>query len=242
MRIKIKLELNNNKLPLNYRKLILSLIKELLKNSEIYKDIFLNSNFKPYSFSVYLPNPKLQNDLFYLDTKNISIFFSTNDYNLIIELYNNLLSFKHKELIYKDFKYKLQNINLLKEKKINSTEIIIKTLSPILIRDHNKENNKDIYFTFKDNSIDEVNNILNRNLKDFFNNYNVNSKDIILFPIKSKKQIIITNDHGDNKKNYVFGNQGIFKLSGEVSQLQFLYNVGLGSKRSYGFGLFEIIA
>lgn len=40
---------------------------------------------------------------------------------------------------------------------------------------------------------------------------------------------------------YIEAWKGVYELSGELENLNFLYNVGIGSKNSQGFGMFEIM-
>ena len=60
MRIKANIELNKAELPLDYRRLFLSLLKHGLSklddNGEILERYFSSTVQKPYAFALFIPN------------------------------------------------------------------------------------------------------------------------------------------------------------------------------------------
>ena len=94
MRIKLHFELENNIIPKDYRILILSFIKHSLeKNFEkSYKEIYKSKNkpiMKFFTFSIYLPKPKIEKDKIELGGNYFNAVFSIYDNKRFIEFYNS---------------------------------------------------------------------------------------------------------------------------------------------------------
>ena len=82
MRFYLTLELKQPFLPIEYRKLVLSYIKNAISkcnNGKYYSDYFKDTNQKYYCFSVILPKPKFDKDKILLHKKEIKILFSTEE-------------------------------------------------------------------------------------------------------------------------------------------------------------------
>ena len=82
MRFLLTLELEHKEIPIDYRKIILSYIKNALSkcNDGKYFDYFFkDTNQKNYCFTTILPKPKFEKNNVLLDKKEIKILFSTTD-------------------------------------------------------------------------------------------------------------------------------------------------------------------
>ena len=252
MRIKLHFELENKIIPKDYRILILSFIKHSLeKNFEkSYKEIYESKPImKFFTFSVYLPKPKIEKDKIELDKNYFNAVFSIYDNKRFIEFYNSFNSMiiknseENKEHSYplKDNKMKLKNITMENEKIITSNRAIIKFLSPLVVRKHEeitineKRKGKDIYLDFNDSDFNEqLNYSVTRLIKDLkLNGVNSNIK---LEPCKSARKTVV-----DFKNVLIHSSIGEYIISGESELLNILYKTGIGSKRSGGFGMFDVI-
>ena len=252
MRIKLHFELENNIIPKDYRILILSFIKHSLgKNFEkSYKEIYESKPImKFFTFSVYLPKPKIEKDKIELDKNYFNAVFSIYDNKRFIEFYNSFNSMiiknneENKEHPYplKDNKMRLKNITMENEKIITSNRAIIKFLSPLVVRKHEeitineKRKGKDIYLDFNDSDFNEqLNYSVSRLIKDLkLNGMNSNVK---LEPCKSARKTVV-----DFKNVLIHSSIGEYIISGESELLNILYKTGIGSKRSGGFGMFDVI-
>ena len=251
MRIKLHFELENNIIPKDYRILILSFIKYSLKKNfkESYKEIYESKPImKFFTFSVYLPKPKIEKDKIELDKNYFNAVFSIYDNKRFIEFYNSFNSMiiknENKEYSYplKDNKMRLKNITMLNEKIISSNRAIIKFLSPLVLRKHEeiaineKRKGKDIYFDFNDSDFNEqINYSVSRLIKDLkLNGVNSNIKlkpynNLARKTVVSFKNILINSSIGE------------YILEGDSELLNILYKTGIGSRRSEGFGMFEVI-
>lgn len=252
MRIKLHFELENKIIPKDYRILILSFIKHSLeKNFEkSYKEIYESKPImKFFTFSVYLPKPKIEKDKIELDKNYFNAVFSIYDNKRFIEFYNSFNSMiiknneENKEHPYplKDNKMRLKNITMENEKIITSNRAIIKFLSPLVVRKHEeitineKRKGKDIYLDFNDSDFNEqLNYSVTRLIKDLkLNGVNSNIK---LEPCKSARKTVV-----DFKNVLIHSSIGEYIISGESELLNILYKTGIGSKRSGGFGMFDVI-
>ena len=255
MRIKLHFELENNIIPKDHRILILSLIKNSLEKNfkESYKEIY-ESKDKPimkfFTFSVYLPKPKIEKDKIELLGGNyFNAVFSIYDNKRFIEFYNSFNSTINREIeedkensyAIKNNKMKLKNITMLNEKIISSNRAIIKFLSPLVLRKHEertineKRKGKDIYLDFNDSDFDEqLNYSVSRLIKDL--KLNGVHSNIKLEPCKSARKTVA------NFKNVsIHSSIGEFVISGESELLNILYKTGIGGRRGEGFGMFEVI-
>lgn len=250
MRIKLHFELENNIIPLDYRIAILSFIKNSLEKNfkESYKEIYENKAImKFFTFSVYLPKPQIERDKILLDRNYFRVDFSIYDNKQFIEFYNSFNSRINKKIEkertypLKDNKMKLKNITMANEKVINSERVRIKFLSPLVVRKHEeitikeKRKGKDIYLDFNDNDFNEqLNYSVLRLIKDL--KLSDMNKNIKLIHLDTAKKTVV------NFKNiFINSSIGEYILSGDIELLNILYKTGIGSRRSEGFGMFEII-
>lgn len=243
--MRISIELITNKIPLNYNYLILSLIKSNLskENPMLFKKVYEeNENYefrtKPFAFSVKLENFKIEDDEVTLE-RHALLTISTCDYIIGSVIYNSFL--KEKDYEYQN-RYKLQivKVSVLKEKNINSNQVVFKTLSPIIVK------NKLGQF-LKTEDLDyekELNYIANNIIKSYRGN---GLKEELKFePVLMKKRVIkerISEFTEKTGKNifYITGYEGIFKLTGDKEDLNLIYKMGLGFRRSSGCGCLEIV-
>ena len=246
MRFAIKIVLNDSKLPLDYRRIVLSLFKDSLEeyNEDWYKNIYIASfaKTKPFTFSAYLPGAKFTENSIELSGKEIIINFSTSNEKYGIYFYNALLNAKGNPYKYKNnITLKIVNISLQKETVIKGNCIIFKTLSPIIVRNHNRESNVDEYLKFDSNAfIEEL------KMKIFFstiNEFKFNTlKDVNKLDIKFRnmKNIPILH-YADKIKIRPNGTIGEIKIKGKEYLLNFISKAGIGSRRNQGFGMVKII-
>ncbi len=231
MTIQIKISLGIGQLPLDYRRLILHFIKIILssEDKEIYHKFYADGKNprKPFTFWLVLPGAKFLDDKISLDKQEFTLNISSTDTKLLFILYNGFKKVNQ-------FKISEHNIATVKSvkvkevKPIKDSQVIIKMLSPLVIRKHLK-GEQDRYMLYNEDSFDEYFKI------------NVSSQLTAgqnapqILPLKCKK--VIVKAFGTN----IPASLGVFKLSGEPEVLQKLFLIGLGSKNSAGFGKFEVI-
>lgn len=244
MKVRINFSAKDKKFPLSYRMMITSLIKKSLETSDeqYFKDIYYyeekkNKKIKPFTFAVFFKDYNIEKEIVNLNG-NGSIIISTCDYNFGINLYNGLI--KLKEYEYKEFTIILEKIILEKEKSVNESRIFCKTLSPIHVKD---KNNKPVAID-DEGFNEELNYICNLSLENF-RGEGLKEK-IYLTPVKMNKVVAkekISDFKKINNKDYIYieGYKGTFYLEGNIQDLRLLMQIGLGFRRSEGFGMIDLV-
>ncbi|SHH05527.1 CRISPR-associated endoribonuclease Cas6 [Tepidibacter thalassicus] len=243
--MRLSCEFKCDRFPITYHMMIVSLIKDALKKSDenYFKKIYLydeqkiNKKPKNFCFSVFMKNFERQEDIFIINDK-IIVNISTPDYEFFINIYNGLL--KIKEFKYKDFTINKVRMNILKEKNINESSVVFNTLSPICVKDKNN-NPVDIE---GEKFEDELNYIVDKTLQSY-RGHGVKER-IKFIPYKMKKVVVkqdIRNFKENTNKKYYYVNaySGIFELKGDIQDLKDIYLLGVGFKRSQGFGMIDIL-
>ncbi len=237
MRFKLYLKLENEIMPIDYRRCILSFIKlSLFEYEEEYFKKYYNEKdniVKPYTFSVFFKNPKINENEIIIENREFEINFSIADYEAAVILLNSFNHQKFKKFSINKNSWTLKDISLLPEKKISTNSITIKFLSPLCVR--GRENNKDYYYSFEH---EEFENILKINIKEQIKITNFPESivdNLKIIPIKTKKVIIKFYE----KK--LECSTGTFTIDGDIELLNYLYQSGIGSRHSAGFGMFQII-
>lgn len=241
MRFCLEFDLEQNEIPLDYRSCLLSFFKYAFKNydEEVYENLYSKRYLtkKPFTFSVFLGKAEFGYKDILLENNKIKLNFSTSHYEYGIYFYNAMLKMKFISYPFGGInKIILKSLNFIKEIVINKNEIIAKTLSPIIIRKHDKEKNFDFYYDFHDDDSIKVlkENIINSGqvFFDFDLQFDVEKLEII--PMKLKKIQILYHDHK------FIGSIGILELKGKDYLLDYLVKAGIGARRSQGFGMLEI--
>ena len=237
MRLKLTFNLENEHFPIQYRKNIMSFIKLSLSeyNEEHYKRLYNQRDniIKPYTFAVFLKGAKFKEEEILVESKKVELNIAIADQEIAVILYNSFNHQKHKKFSIDKNSMTLENISMLIEKEINEETITIKFISPLIAR--NRQEQKDYYYSFQYKEFLET---LKINIKEQLKITNIPLEyvdDFKIETIEGKK--VITKFY--EKK--IEGTLGIFKLSGNKELLKYLYRAGIGSKRSSGFGMFQII-
>jgi CRISPR-associated endoribonuclease Cas6 len=204
-------------------------------NEEYYKRLYNEKDniIKPYTFAVFLKDAQFTKEEIIVENKKVELNIAIADLEIAVVLYNSFNHQKHKKFSIDKNSMTLENISMLLEKEIKEDEITIKFMSPLIAR--NRENQKDFYYSYEHKEFLET---LKINLKEQLKITNIPTEYVDNFKIETiigKK--VITKFY--EKK--IEGTLGIFKLSGNKELLKYLYQAGIGSKRSSGFGMFQIV-
>lgn len=242
MRIKFEFELTVNEMPSDYRRCILSYFKKAL---EQYTEGELKEKFykeqdpikKPFTFSIYLPQAKFEGDKIHIASLGFSLIFSTYEYETGLIFYNALI--KQKNRLYPlplNNSMKLKYARLIKEEAINTDCITVKALSPICVREHTRENNKDVYYSFLSDKFSEMLKIVVKNkIKDIAGLTEDMVDGFSIEPLAARKTV------AKYYSQMIEVSIGTFILKGHPILLNYLYLAGMGSKVSSGFGMIETV-
>lgn len=244
MRFALEFKLKHKVIPIDYRRKFISFLKRCF---EIYDKTVFDKFYKdrdnidkPYTFSVYLGRAKFQREIIELQNDIIFLNFSTADNEAGLYFYNAVSAMVGKEFAFgRENRMTLKTVKLNSEKNVISDSLVFKTLSPVLIREHLSETNDDNYLSFEE---DEVNNfqILKNNLKyqitSYFGEQAESDADEIKVEIENIKKIIVS-----NYSIKIPANIGRFKVTAKSYILDYLYKAGMGSKKSAGFGMLDVV-
>jgi CRISPR-associated endoribonuclease Cas6 len=238
MRFKLKFDLQHELLDADYRPTIVSYIKNALSqdNPVLYHALYgEGATQKLFAFAPYLPAPVFNGDTIKIDKLNLEILFTTSDYPTFINLYNAFLKqrFKPYPLKFNNM-LTLKSIVMIRERVIEKDTALIKMLSPLVVRRHDKRSNQDQYFVFDQPDFESA---WRDTLKPLL--AAVATPDDIqvltLAPLQCKK--VVVRVFGQNIDTTI----GTLQLNGKRSLLNYLLSMGISSRRAQGFGVFDVI-
>jgi CRISPR-associated endoribonuclease Cas6 len=242
MRISGDLILKKPEFPLDYHPVILSLLKTGLSDymgGRYFEELYDGSaKAKPLCFAVKLPyGVKFEKDrIIFPDGANkVHVTFSTGDMRTSILLANSLKRCKRISRPLVDGNAMvLSRLYIVPEVYMKTTRLLIQMLSPICVRTYN--GNK-IHYTSV--AREDFENQLRKQLARKFANNDKITKSMIhefhFLPVKMKKTVVL---HFGQK---IECSVGIAAINGAPELLWELYENGLGSRCSNGFGLFQIL-
>ncbi|AEX84724.1 CRISPR-associated endoribonuclease Cas6 [Marinitoga piezophila KA3] len=249
--IRIKVEFisdNNIILPIGFNKYIQALIYNMFSQKlrkfihENGFESFSKRVYRFFTFSSILERGKYYKKMKIFNFGNKISFYISSPINEILEdILNNLFE-KDRFSLGENILYLSSVISLgsfYTEKNI----INIKMLTPLEVHKTEIINNKKktIYYSPFSAEFEEL---INLNLKHkweaFYNKELKESIKIIPLFNENKYKKIVYYGLGD-KKYIIEGWMGNYKMKGDPKIIKFLYDVGLGSKNSQGFGMFEVL-
>ena len=236
--MQLKLYINLNKeltLPINYSHILQGIIYKALSNDlhyqkSLHNNGLNNSNYKFFTFSSLCGKHSINNKyITFFD----NIFFEIRS----VDSYFIFLLYEYFKTNGITFDSECFPVNLHLENKIIRNESInIKMNSPICITKKTTDN-KFVFLSPKDADFEKyINNNFHNKYKSYYNSFPLESISIINTSIGYYDKVVTS-----LKNIYITGWKGTYILSGSPDYLTFLYNCGLGSKNSQGFGLFELI-
>lgn len=240
MKILLQFKLKNNKLPIDYRRVILSFFKKSLSeiaDGKYYEKYYFKPERRNFSFAVNLPNSKFLKSEITLEENRFRITFSTSDkmtgfvfMSAFIKQKGNNFSAPLGNV------FILTNVSQIGDKTASSSTALVKMLSPLCIREHNRGENKDSYYSVASESFEKkANKIIQEQLiESGFDDERV--KGFSIKPLNSKKTVVF------HYGNYIECSLGEFVLNGDKAIINYLLQSGIGSRKSAGFGLPILVA
>lgn len=242
MRVCLEFNIKGRYLPIDYRRCFVSFIKKALSisNNGIYMDqYYSDTKQKPFSFTVVMNKPKFGKKQITFEGNKIRMYFSIIDREKIGYIFVNCF-LKMKYISFSlpdDNEMCLVNVANVREQKIVSNHVSFRTScsSSILVREHDRQSNRDKYYTCEDEGYIEK---LEENIKWQCLQEGYSASDV--------NQIKVEAVHGKKvvMRHYavlIDGTSGTFEVTGPIYLLNYLYRAGFGSKRSFGFAYLEVI-
>ena len=242
MRFSLNLQLKEQTFPIEYRKVILSYIKNAISkcnNGKYYEEFFKDTKQKYYCFSVILPKSKFYKEEIALEKNEIKIIFSTdNNLKTGFILYNAFIAQKNKPYPLPNNNFMtLKSISNQKQEEISNSRVIFKTTlgSGLCVRDHDIETNKDTYYVYSDEGFREKLSIVLTNQLLSAGFTKLEAEKVKINPIQCKKVV------AKHYRRYIDITTGIFEVQANNRILQHFYDVGVGSRKSMGFGMVDLV-
>lgn len=238
MIIKVDLSLKSNILPADYHPAFVSLIKHSLNefSKELYSKYYEKNNFtqKNFTFALALSKPVFNGEKIRLETTDASMTLHTSEPPDGIDLYNSFIKQTGKAYpLPFENSVTIKKVSLSNHRKISSGEIIIKMRSPLLVRKH--EDKKDFYMAFNHEDFQKYFFMSVSKLLSSIYNIEINENSVFIEPVSARKTVVST--FGSK----ITGNIGTYRLKAAPELLNILCQTGLGSRRSQGFGCFDVI-
>ena len=189
---------------------------------------------KSYCFSYYLPGARFAKDTIELSRNEFSIFFSDANEAELLRFFNGFQKMKFQTYPMNHNSMRLISIQMRERNTIVEPEVIIKMQSPLVVRKHNSADNTDRYYTYDMENFSEV---LKDNVSFFLQkmDFSIAVDDFSIQPLKGKK--IVANVFGRKVDTSI----GVYRLTGSPELLNLLYLAGFGTRRSSGYGKFELV-
>lgn len=231
MRFEIELMLDSVSINKDYRRSIVSVIKQCL-SEEDFDEIYKERKLRSFTFSPFIKIDSFSRDKIILKDKKIKLFFSTDSMIDGWILINSFRGKKNKELNFGKYKVTIEKVGTLGEKEIEDDIILFKTMSPICIREQ-LDQTKSWYHDLDEKGIEILKGNITHQLKYEFPKSLL--EEVKIKPLKIKRTIIT------NYEIQYPVTLGTLIISGDKRILKKLYMSGLGSKTSLGLGMLEIV-
>jgi len=243
MRFDLMLELKNPVFYSDYRRYIISFIKKslsLCKSQNLLEKFYKDVCTKDFGFNVILPKPCYEKELIKLADNKIKVSFSTDNRNKTgAYLMQSFIGMKHQKFpLPKGNEMELTKILSKKQEYIVSSKVLFRTSSGsgICVRHHDAQSNKDKYYTQADPDFQEQFLFI---IQEQLRRAGFGQKDVMGMEARGLFERKVVAKYYDG---YIDLNIGMFQLGGRSELIQYLYNVGVGSRHSSGFGMVDLIS
>jgi CRISPR-associated endoribonuclease Cas6 len=240
MKILLDFATKHSKLPIDYRRTILSFFKKSLSSvadGKYFEKYYVKNERRPFTFAVCLPKPEFSSEEIKLRNNNFKVVFSTGDNLAGFVFMSAFIAMKDKPFPVKfDNVITLKSISRQKEDEVSGNFAMIKMLSPLCLREHRSEDNKDIYYSVKsENFTEKFKDIVSEQLTtEGFSKELAQGVEII--SLNSKKTVV------KHYGNSIECSLGEFSINADKSVINYFLKYGIGSRKSAGFGFPQLVA
>jgi len=243
-KMRIECVFKGNRIPVSYQYLFASIIKGAIENSseEKFNEIYFfgdkkTKQSKNFCFSIFMKDFEMIKDDFEIKGE-IKLIVSSPDSELMLYIYNGMLA--KKEVTYKGYELILQRVNLLKEQLPTKFEALFKTLSPIAVKGKNGA-----FIDLGDEEYNDALAYISNEMIRGYRGYGLKTP-LEFIPIGMKKQVVKLRHEEFETLNeeqilYVNAYRGTFRLKGDPEDLALIAQLGLGFRRSSGFGNVQLV-
>lgn len=239
MKLVIDFTTEKDNFPIEYRRFFMHFLKSCINDAndgKYYEKYYQKSQAKNFTFAIFFDKPRFNSDSIELSSNRVKMIFSTSDQLTGLIFYSGFLEKKNRKIrLSNDNSMVLKNVTKIADPIIDNNKILVKMNSPLLIRSHCGVSNKDYYYSYVSESFTkEAKRVIRFQLdrEGFADDY---LKGLKITPIKCKKVIV---KHYNCMLEASLGN---FMLEGNPAVLRYLVMNGVGSRKSEGFGMMELL-
>ncbi len=239
MKFVVGFNLKNEEISWEYRRNMLSIIKQCLENTDngkYYNQYYEPGKAKDFCISVAFAKPIFSKENIKVEEKKLRLIVSTANAKTGFILFSAFMNMHGKVFpLPLGNNMKLISVKPIKEEVVNSEKILVRMMEPLCVRIHNRDTNKDWYVSVKQDIFQEE---CSRVVKDqlLLAGFGEDVCDVRITPIDAKT--IVVKHYGINIESSI----GNFMLEGNQDVLNYLLKSGLGSRRSTGFGVMKLLA
>lgn len=255
MRLCCSIELKRGvEIPPNFRQWVLSLIKGSIKiGSEdgelFYRKWYSSNRQKPFTFSIFVPL-NFNKGVSLLNGDYFKLIFSTNNIEFLAKVYNGLLEINKHGFYFYGYPVKVKSCSILPERKFSGEVVDFKTISPFLLRDPKDGDfyiypmlaggDKDVEFQkfkyWKAVDMEEFTQRVRENL------VRITGKEVKLLELRVRRIVpVLCSSKSSGFKVTYPGISAYLKIQARGDVLKHIYDLGIGARRSEGFGMLEVI-
>lgn len=241
MRCTLFFSLKHEKLPGDLRHSIISFIKTALtqsQNGEFFPYFFDQTKAKPYTWSLILHRPVFAAECITVTQLDCKIRVSVMNSNGMERVFiSSLMAMRGIEFPLAFGNYLcLQRVQLEKDISIQTPHILVRTVlgGGICVRNHNRQNNTDIYYAVDDASFNDY---LTITVKHQLERLKLPADSLAITCVEGKK-VMVRHMYGQFFPVTI----GYFYLQGNPYVLEQLVAMGIGSRRSQGYGMVQVVS
>ena len=193
IQLTLEFQLEKPELPVEYERVVVSFLKAASSNysKEMFERLYDKSKsiIKTFTYSVYLPGAFFDKNVIRLGEKRFKIFFSDADMGQTIEWFNSFQLMRMKKYPLNNNSMQLISVKSQNRKDIVDSELVIKMQSPLIVRQHNSDTNRDEYYTYDSKEFADK---VKENVSVFLQrvNIDVSMDGFSLLPVKGKKVVV----------------------------------------------------
>lgn len=239
MRLSVDYEMSGELLPKDYRSGFMSLIKKAIQEAHplLFEEYYMRRKLKPFTFSVYFPRMKGSENGSIRVGSEVRLNFSTSSLELATHLYNGFRSEKIKSFPLFQNLITRKDINLRRTEDIRTSEVVFKTASSVLV--NNKGDSHRYLLPGEPGFLEGLQFSINEVAREFLKRISDVPFEFEVFERSGERSVKrrVVSHYNQSMSSMV----GSFTLKSEPEILQLIYDVGLGVRRSQGFGMLEVV-
>lgn len=241
MKCTLVFSLQHTKLPVDIRHSIISFFKAALTNCQegaFFPYFFGQTKPKPYTWSLVLHQPIFSDDCITVTQNECKIRLSImNSQGMEKVFVSSLMAMRGQEFPLAFDNYLcLQQVQLEKDSSVTTDHILVRTVlgGGICVRNHDRRTNTDIYYSCDDATFNDR---LTLTVQHQLERFHLPTESLRITCVEGKK-VMVRHMYGQFFPVTI----GYFYLQGNSYVLENLMAMGMGSRRSQGYGMIQVVS